>query len=518
MSYSKRLLAAAISIAVLTAVALILPRLWDSGSGAYGAAGHDGWGATYLGTSERAASTTGVAFATSDISLLHAGLAEAEGDQAHFGDLKVEEGEVIEGDVIIYDGNAQIESGGLVDGDLVVYSGKVEVDAGGGVDGSVSAFAGDVKVAGTIGGDLTVWSGDVDLKSSAVVEGDISVLNGDVMREPGATIGGNVVTGPNLGLPPVPAVPFKFADPLGPAGNRVAGAGPAFLQRLGSFMLRLTGVALLSLLIGLVAWLVAQVRPATIHGPRKTLLGQPALSFVVGILANVVLLVSGAFLAATLCLMPLSLVLFLLFIALNLAGWAIIASVVSQRVSARLGWSVRWDYGVGITAAAMAGALGILWAMGGCFRFFGLAGMLIVSSIGAGAIVLPYIRKNLEGSTPLLPEASSAGGAEDTEPMPHDADNPANGQTETAEPETEQTDEGLTAAGSSSAAKADDFTQIRGLGPVAAGRLFSAGVTAYADLSEMTPEQIGEILRWSPDRVRQSDIVGQAAELAGGGA
>jgi predicted flap endonuclease-1-like 5' DNA nuclease len=277
------------------------------------------------------------------------------------------------------------------------------------------------------------------------------------------------------------------------------------LQLLGTFILRLIGVALLSVLLGIVTWLLAQIRPSTIHATRAVMLDQPALSFVVGILANVVLILTAAFFAVTICLVPLSLITLLLVIALNTVGWAVISSVVSRRLLEGFKWSIRWDYALGLTAAVLAGGLGLLWAMGGCFRFFGFVGMLIVSSVGAGAFLLPYIRKPSPDSKTSFPETSSTGLAA----VAREGE-----ETRTAKAEVEQRTD-VAEPGADTQAPADDFTRIRGLGPVAAGRLTSAGVMTFAVLAQMTPEQIGEILSWSPDRVRQTNIVGQAANLAG---
>ena len=437
----------------------------------------------------------------------------AEPDQAFFDDLKVEAGEIIEGDVVIYDGNARIASGGHIDGNLVVYSGKVEIDPGGSVDGNLSAFAGDVRVAGTVGGDLTVWSGDVDLKSSAQIDGDISVLNGNVDREPGASVGGNIVKGPNLELPPVPA-PFKFTGPPDSLQNNIVGAGQSMVQRLISFLLRMMTVILLAALIGAVAWLIARTRPTTLLAMRSSLVAQPAFSFVIGVLTNAVLLISGAFFVATICLSPLALVAFLLLVVLDVAGLVVIASLVGERVSERLDLSVKWEYGVGISAAVMVGALGFLWAMGGCFRIFGFAGVLIVSSVGAGAIILPYLRKSAgppipASSQPVRTDSSAVaspivpitGGAESTVVRP---------DVEDADSVREVAAVGEVSVDS----QEDDFTRIRGFGPVATARLNAAGIMTFASLAALNPEEAGGILGWSADRVRQSDVIGQAARLA----
>jgi predicted flap endonuclease-1-like 5' DNA nuclease/cytoskeletal protein CcmA (bactofilin family) len=519
VSFSKRLLVVAVSVTTLAIVVFALSQtvLLEAFQGVVAEDSLSSPADSAL--TESPALKVSAASSSAESSRLHSGLAGAKGDQAYFDDLDVDAGEVIEGNVIIYAGEARIRDGGRIDGDLVVYSGDVHVYSGGSVDGSVSAFSGDVTVAGYIGADLTVWSGNVELESGAFVEGDISVLNGDVKRAPGAEVGGNVVKGPKLNLPPAPPSPFKFGVPFPPGENRIVGAGLGPVQWLAAFILRLMGAILISLLVGLVAWLIAQVRPSTLQTTHAVMLEQPALSFVIGILANAFLLLAAAFFAVTVCLLPLSFASILLAIVLNLAGWAVISSVVSQSVMERFGWSMRWDYALGITAAVLAAGIGLLWAMGSCFRFFGFAGLLIVSSIGAGAFLLPYIRNRTRDAETALPETSSTARTEDVVAVEGEdtrtAEIEAEEAMEVTEPETgSQVDTGRDEEPETQSTS-DDFTQIRGLGPVAAGRLTSAGVMSFADLSQMTPEQIGEMLRWSPDRVRQTGIIAQAAGLAG---
>lgn len=442
--------------------------------------------------------------------------AGAETEQAVFDDLVVEDGETIEGGVVVYSGEARVKSGGRIDGDLVVYSGDIRIDEGGRVDGNVSTFSGDVRVAGRIDGNVTTWSGDVNLRDSAVVTGDVSVLNGDVDRASGASVGGNVVRGPRLELPQIPSQPFGFGDPGVAAANSVAGAQQGVVQRLFSFIMRLIGLLFLSLVVGIVAWLIAQVRPSAIHATRATMSEQPALSFVVGILANVVLLLAGAFFAITVCLIPLTLAAYAILIGLNVVGWAALSYVVGQRVTQRYDLSIRWDLAMALTAAIMAAALGLFWAIGGCFRFFGFAGMLVVSSLGAGAVLLPLVNRFMGSTPPQLTETSPVARAPEVRSEKEtDGEGPAGelpGVWEAAEAPPEAAEQEPEEAPRAP----DDFTQIRGLGPVASERLVSAGVTSYAALAQLSAEEIGEILNWSPDRVRRSDIAGQAAQLSSG--
>ncbi len=78
-------------------------------------------------------------------------------------------------------------------GDLVQLGGDVEVEAGRVVEGDVVATGGSVLVRGTVKGNAIALDGSVKLASSAVVTGDVVAFGGDVERESGAKVGGSSI-------------------------------------------------------------------------------------------------------------------------------------------------------------------------------------------------------------------------------------------------------------------------------------------------------------------------------------
>ncbi len=65
----------------------------------------------------------------------------------------------------------------------------------------------------------------------------------------------------------------------------------------------------------------------------------------------------------------------------------------------------------------------------------------------------------------------------------------------------------------------DRLTDIRGIGPVYAGRLYKAGIHTFAQLAAMTPAQVKELLDEPAWRLRSIDVeswIRQAAERAAG--
>ena len=63
--------------------------------------------------------------------------------------------------------------------------------------------------------------------------------------------------------------------------------------------------------------------------------------------------------------------------------------------------------------------------------------------------------------------------------------------------------------------KVDDFTLIKGIGPVLAGRLYDAGVCTYKQLASLSPSRLAELLTGlSAKQISRQDWSGQARKLA----
>jgi predicted flap endonuclease-1-like 5' DNA nuclease len=67
-------------------------------------------------------------------------------------------------------------------------------------------------------------------------------------------------------------------------------------------------------------------------------------------------------------------------------------------------------------------------------------------------------------------------------------------------------------------AEADDLTQINDIGPRFAEALRAIGITRFTQLAEQTPkelaEQLAQHVNVRPQRIRNNDWIGQAAQLA----
>jgi predicted flap endonuclease-1-like 5' DNA nuclease len=449
-------------------------------------------------------------------------LAQAGGSNQVFrGDLDVEPGQVMRGDVTVYDGDVHINDGGQIQGNLVVYRGDIQIEAGGRVGGDVTAFSGDVQLDGQVGGDVASWSGDVDLASSARVEGGVSVLSGDIRRAEGAYVGGSVAQGPHLRLPRIPNPDFP-AQP-NTAVNRSGG----FFGWIGQLFLRLIGAALLTALATLLVGVLVSARPDLISRTRGKMNESLALSFVVGLLANLVLLFLAGLLSVTICLLPIALIPILLIFGINLVGWSAVSQVAGERITGYVKQPVQPALTAAVGAIALTGVVTLLWAMGGCFRFAGFLALLGVASFGTGAVLLPWLdrgrltggpggRTYTTGEPPAAPRSGPAAPSTASTPVASETAQPAAAvrdeavlKEELAEPLDYVTAQDVLEAQAEDV-QDDSFVRIKGIGPVFEQRLKNAGIRTFGELAVTPPERIAEIIGWPVDRVERSDINGQA--------
>jgi len=322
-------------------------------------------------------------------------------------DLLVTAGQRLTGDIVVYSGDATVAEGGAIDGNLIVYSGDIDVERGGMVTGHVTAFSGDVDVAGRIGGDLAAASGDITLDESASIGGDVSVLSGEIVQETGAVVGGSVVRGPNFQftLPNRVSPLHGVFNPLfgAPFGSDRADAarfnadrpgperGSTWGERLARLVVSLIVAGIATVGVVLLCGLLTLVWPGYVGTLSENVQRQLPLSFAVGLLANLSLLVLIVLLTVLLCTAPLAFVLALGALGVNLVGWTSLGALVGQRVTGYVGVSVQAVATTALGALIVAAPLALLFALGGCLRFFALLAFLLLSSTGAGAALMDLL-------------------------------------------------------------------------------------------------------------------------------
>ncbi len=439
--------------------------------------------------------------------------------------LVVASGETYDGDVVVYNGDVKVEDGGRIAGNLIVYSGDITIEQGGHVGGDLTAVSGDVQIDGRVEGSVAVLSGDAELGDESSVGGDVSVVSGDVERARGAYVGGSTLRGPqlNIQIPPIiasGAVPgVDVRPPMPPfSATRPVSLGERLLDFFGRMVA--AGAALILIVGGAVV--VATARPQLAGDVRATLRRQPALSFAVGLLVNIVGVAVIGFMTITICLAPPAALLGLALLAANVVGLSGAGAAVADRLPINLGSGNTGRTAVGV---ALPGAIvAFLWLLGGCFAFFGYMLAMILASFGLGAVLV----KLLKLGEPAPGAAANTATAPDSAPVsqPPAATPPAAEPAAPAEAApvalyapaavapVAPVEPAATSVAPPASAQPDDFRRIAGIGAVFQQRLYGAGITTYAALAGRSPEELAEILRWPVERVARDRLIEQAAELA----
>jgi hypothetical protein len=220
-------------------------------------------------------------------------------------------GETVQGDLIASGGSVRID--GRVDGDLVASAGQVTV--AGTVTGDVLAGAGSTTVSGEVGGDLRAGTGQARIEGR--VGEDVALGAGQATVASGAQIGGDLVFGAGR----MQMDGAVAGSVLGSATNYTRGGSvggservnldqaeeeqePTLADRIVDALRRYVSILVVGVLL---LWLL----PRMLRGAADTVRGRPLVSFGVGLLG---------FIAVVLALGLLVLVTVLVAVVLALLG------------------------------------------------------------------------------------------------------------------------------------------------------------------------------------------------------
>lgn len=230
----------------------------------------------------------------------------------------IKEGDVVDEDVQVYGGNLVIEEGAVVNGDVVVFGGHAEI--GGEIDGDVAIFGGTVDLTGVVDGELVIFGGNLDVSDDADVLGECALLGGSVSGDGQANIncaafGEDFPFGVygSMGIPPTS--PPRFTP--SPVYQFFSGVG------------EVTGR---SLILGLLALIVAALIPGQLNQVSEVIVRKPVASGTVGILTAM----AGPFAIAILAVVSTFLI---ILCGLGLLGYPIVLIVsVALAFGLLMGW------------------------------------------------------------------------------------------------------------------------------------------------------------------------------------
>jgi len=301
---------------------------------------------------------------------------------------------------VVFGGNLTLEAGEEINGDVVVFGGNVTLRPESRISGDMVVFGGNATIDGTINGDVAMLGGNVKLGDTAVVEGDIGLVGGNASVAEGARIEGNVerIGGSYNGQEgfdvPIPPIPPKPAIPDTPAIPDFPGqpefGSPNWPNRVINFFEEVFGNIALIIVLATVGWLVASFMPQQMKTVGDTLVDAPVMSFGVGFLTTLVLVL----LALTICLLCIAAPgLLILFIA-GLFGWIVLGQLIGERVLVASGnpapnFTLATIVGVTIlTIVARMPILSSIPCIGFIFWLIGFLVTLVAAPLGVGAVIL----------------------------------------------------------------------------------------------------------------------------------
>jgi len=289
-------------------------------------------------------------------------------------------------------------------GDRVRIGGDVTVDAGEVIDGDVVAIGGPVKVDGEVQGDVVAVGGSVTLGPTAVVEGDVTVVGGPLHRDPGAQVRGQAQ---EVSLGGIDFGQWTWRrNPVGQWWRSALGSAFAFVGTL----VRVAVLCLFAVLVVLFGRDYME-RAGTMAAASSLKAGA------VGLLAQVLflplLVITCVVLVMTIVGIPLLLLLpfVILGIAvLALVGFTGVAYRVGTIAAHRLGLPDQNPYGVtviGVLIVMLPVILSRLASLGGGVLFplavtLGIAGFVVeylAWTVGLGAMALTRFRGTNDSRT-----------------------------------------------------------------------------------------------------------------------
>jgi hypothetical protein len=286
-------------------------------------------------------------------------------------------------------------------GDRVRIGGDVTVEEGEVISGDVVAVGGAVSVDGQVHGDVVSVGGPVTLGPTAVVDGDVTVVGGQLHRDPGAQVRGKAQ---EVSLGGIDFGRWTWRrNPVGQWWSSMLGSAFAFVGTL-------VRVAVLCLFAALVVLFGRDYVERAGAMAASSSLKAGAVGFVAQVLFLPLLVITIVVLVMTIVGIPL--ILLLPFVVLGIAvialvGFTGVAHHVGGLATSRLGLADSNPYVVtivGVLLLMLPVMLSRLASLGGGMLFplaatLGIAGFVIeylAWTVGFGAVALTRFRRGAD--------------------------------------------------------------------------------------------------------------------------
>ncbi len=317
------------------------------------------------------------------------------------------------GSVVLGD-SCVVPDGQIFNGDMVVFGGMVTLEEGATIDGDLALTGGSLEVYGTLNGDLVSTGGFVHLHDGAMINGDITRIGGNLVQDSGAEVNGNIITTTNSGIN-VPDDGFDF--------SRMREAFRPVRTFFGSIFQALA--------FAIIAIIVALVAPNGTDRLSKTIRGNFALCLGMGALGFLVVFFGSILFAITLIGIPLAILVLITFSIMLVYGWIGLGLELGRRMEKlfKTTWSSSIATGLGTLTLSLAMAL-IGW-----IPCLGWLVVLLVAMAGFGSVVLTRFGTRLPDSIKPAQPTPPAGPGDTAAAAPEALNKPAPVETQSMEEE-----------------------------------------------------------------------------------
>jgi hypothetical protein len=307
-------------------------------------------------------------------------------------------------DRLIIGQNFTLPAGETLDGGLVVLAGEATIEEGALVQGDVVVIGGGLRLDGEAQGSAVVVGGSASLGAASSVGRDLVALGGSFQRADGSRIAGDIITNlsitterlpratavPSPALPPKPGFRFDF----GPVGA-------------------IAGVLFQAFALGVVAMLLsAFVRPQ-LDRVAQAVKAQPFAAGSLGLLTVFLAPFAIVLMAITLILIPLALAAAFLLVLAWLFGVVALGHVVGERLSQAMNRS--WE--PVLTAGFGAFVVGIVLGTSSQIPCVGWLASALIGLVGLGAATMTLFGTR-EQYRVAAPVAARRSGSEGGGPLP----------------------------------------------------------------------------------------------------
>jgi hypothetical protein len=296
--------------------------------------------------------------------------------------------------------------------DVVRFGEHIVIEEGELVEGDVVAIGGSIEVRGKVTGDVVSVGGSLNVASTGMIDGDAVSVGGTVNEEEGSEVSGDVVSISG----PFPNFIFGLPNGHFPSfGFRFFGLSMSFVK---------------SLIVILLVWLIVVLFTDRIKVTTRKISDSPLASFGMGLLVFILMPVAVVLLCITLIGIPVAILLPLAVGILGLFGYAAVGLALGSKIvgqEAPTGTPVKGAL-IGVLILEAIPLFGKLIGLPGGFmaaislpiRIIGYTVIVCAVSLGLGAAILTRLGKPPLPVVPVAgaPPAAPPAGAPPAAPPP----------------------------------------------------------------------------------------------------